>query len=151
MDAESHATNEDIELIRRHFDPLAERLGLRGPRIMDFNLEFVVAYLGSTLGLEIQVARADFFPYLCVFRHVGEVIPLDYQDGEGRTVKLSLLQAARRTRGDLQVHERLRALAGRREKAAEMLELAVRAAEELWPALRLQEATLFDDGRSARA
>ncbi len=135
--------DEYTELVHRHFDPLAKRLGLHGPVAREFNMEFTMSYFAPRLGLEIQVDRRHwFFPYMTVFTHRDRRQTTD-EVVNGRNVR-SLGEAARLLRGDCEIHAALKSSFQHRDPADGIARLAARAAEELWPLIEKNPDKLFD-------
>lgn len=144
QDREPLREDEYTELVHRHFDPLAVRLGLVGPVTKEFNLEFHFSYFAPRLGLDVLVDRTvRFFPYMTVFTHGDRRVPPDYVVN-GRKLKESLGEAARLLRGDRVIYATLRSSFQHREPAEVMARLSARAAEELWPLIEKNPEMLFD-------
>ena len=123
--------------IREIFDPLAARLGLKGP--VEFSLsssDFHFGYSTEAIGVELTVDMSDFFIYALIYKPTGNCIPIGYNDQTGRRQKLYLQEALK----DLSIQtnketEALQKLAGDYLNCLKMTGILARLLEQNWPQL----------------
>ncbi len=78
--------DELVTYVRSHFDPVAGRLGLRGPNLEKANLFFKLNYECRPVAVEIVVAMNEFFAFVMLFDN-------DVKERNGQPRKLYLQQA----------------------------------------------------------
>lgn len=133
--------------IHELFDPLAEKLGLH----TFFESEqsqtvFSIAFASDDLGLELNVDLADFFVYAMLFRPVGTVLPIGYQDSFGNRQKLYVQEALKELGVEIgDTTHRLQQLGGDRRNCSGMLVIIKEMVEVNWSALKADRARLFGD------
>jgi hypothetical protein len=84
-----------IAEVRSLFDPVAARLGLgSGVATRSRHSDFSVVYLGSPIGLQIEVEAAEPFIGALAFRPRDGACPVGYEDDSGRRQKMYIQTAA---------------------------------------------------------
>jgi hypothetical protein len=131
-------TAEDmIKLVRHVFDPLSEKLGLRGPTAKTQNISFSLGYFGNKVGFEIQVDLLPFLVMLLPFRMTGEdKVPIGYTDGDGLQQKRYLQEVLARLRIPYDREDKyLREMSGKWDNCEAMANILAKLLEQHWPAI----------------
>ena len=86
---------EDVVIeVRATFEPVAKRIGMRGPSLRKHNTYFRLIYFGAPVGLEILVECDHFFVFALPFRSNGEEqLPSDHLGSGGQRVQMHLQEA----------------------------------------------------------
>ena len=131
--------------IRQVFDPLANRLSLRGPIEMSLgSMDFHFGYLTEAIGIEIRVDMSDFFVYALVFRPEDNAIPIGYEDGNGVRQKLYLQKALKELGIDVNKETlALQRLGGDWRNCNKMTEILAKLVDEYWTQISMNSKRLF--------
>ena len=131
--------------IRQVFDPLANRLSLRGPIEMSLGAtDLHFGYLTEAIGVEITVDMSDFFVYALIFRPEENTIPIGYNDSNGVRQKLYLQQALKELGIDVNKETlALQRLGGDWRNCDRMIEILAKLVDENWTQISLNPKRFF--------
>jgi len=129
--------NEMVVIVRRDFDPLAQRLGLRGPVVALRNTAFTLGYFGATVGMEVLVEFDYFFVHVMPFRMQGEgKLPNGFVGATQQVQQMYLQEALDKLRiGYLSEAEKLKSLGGKYQNCEAMTSVLVSMVEKSWGAI----------------
>ncbi len=136
----------DIEQqVKIVLDPMASRLGLRGPiRRVFTHTSLSIAYMSSDLGVEINIDLSDFFLYALLFKATGQEIPAGYEDENGRQQKVYLQHALERLGCDVTgATQALQKLAGDHRNCESMARIISDMLEPNWLLLTRASHTIL--------
>jgi hypothetical protein len=136
----------DIEQqVKMVLDPMASRLGLRGPiRRVFTHTSLSIAYMSGDLGVEINIDLSDFFLFALLFKATGQEIPVGYEDENGRRQKVYLQHALERLGRDVTGATKvLQKLAGDYRNCESMARIISDLLEPNWPLLTRESHAIF--------
>ncbi len=131
---------EIIKQVRDVFDPVAKRLGLRGPKVSALtNIDLHFAYVGDEIGIKVELDLFNFFVFVLLFRAKGPAIPVGYEDASGKRQLWYLQDVLKQLGIDITKEEKeLQRLGGDYRNCSAMAEIQARWLVEHWPAIRSQ-------------
>jgi hypothetical protein len=140
-----------VFVVRNGFDPMAQRLGLRGPMVAIKNTYFCLAYFGEAIGIEVLVEFDYFFVLALPFRTFGrDVLPDGLTGPEGHVRKMYLQQAMDRLRISHDLEDKqLQRLGGDYRNCEAMTSITVALVERSWAGLQERAEELFPCGGEA--
>ncbi len=134
-----------VQIAGSVFDPLAQRLRLRGPHRTSYSHSVVsLSYQTEGIGLEIEIDMFSFFMFVLLFRPQGDAPPVGYRDDRGRRQTLYLQEALRELGIDTaQEDDLLRQLKGNAGHCEAMATTLAAMVERTWEAVSASPSRWF--------
>jgi hypothetical protein len=134
-----------VVIVRKGFDPLAQRLGLWGPTVVLKNTYFQLGYFGDTTGLEVLVEFDHFFVLAMPFRVTKQrALPNAFVGADGHAQQMYLQEALEKLGIPHEPESvELKRLGGDYRNCEAMTAVLVSLVERTWTAIQQGTDRLF--------